>query len=169
MAARVAGDVRMRRLAPLLAIVASLLAGTASAEVVNIPASQDNTMYSEDGSRSNGAGDHFFAGRTKDGFDRRALIAFDVSGAIPAGSIVNSVTLDLYLSRARSQNDDVSLHAVLAAWGEGTSHASGEEGGGAAATPNDATWTHRLYRHGGGRPGLAGRDPLQPRVARDRE
>jgi hypothetical protein len=39
----------------------------------------------------------------------------------------------------------VSLHRVLADWGEGTSDAAGNEGQGAPATPNDATWTHRFF------------------------
>jgi hypothetical protein len=39
----------------------------------------------------------------------------------------------------------VELHKLLADWGEGTSHAPGEEGDGAPATPNDATWRHRFF------------------------
>jgi hypothetical protein len=38
-----------------------------------------------------------------------------------------------------------SLHRVLETWGEGTADASGGEGGGAPATPGDATWSHRFY------------------------
>ena len=40
---------------------------------------------------------------------------------------------------------NVELHKLLADWGEGTSDASGEEGTGAPATTNDATWRHRFY------------------------
>ena len=39
----------------------------------------------------------------------------------------------------------VELHKLLADWGEGTSIAPGEEGDGAPATPNDATWRHRFF------------------------
>ena len=39
----------------------------------------------------------------------------------------------------------VELHKLLADWGEGTSDATGEEGQGAPATTNDATWRHRFY------------------------
>jgi hypothetical protein len=124
------------------------VAVTAAADVVTVGASQDNTIFSEDGTLSNGAGDHFFAGRTKGTNNtdlRRGLLAFDVAAAVPAGSTINSVTLTLFVSRERTGDQTVFLHRVQAAWGEGTSHASGEEGQGAAATTNDATWTHRLW------------------------
>ena len=39
----------------------------------------------------------------------------------------------------------VELHVLLADWGEGTSHAPGEEGEGAPATTDDATWRHRFF------------------------
>ena len=112
------------RLLPLLPF--ALLAPLARADVVTLGAIRDNTIYSESGSESNGAGNSFFAGRTKDGPIRRGLIAFDVAAAIPAGATINSATLTLYMSRTRTQNQTVSLHRILAAWGEGTSHAAGE-------------------------------------------
>jgi spore coat protein A len=129
-----------------LALALTLLgSGAASADVVNLGASHDNTLYSESGTESNGAGEHLFAGATKDGALRRGLLAFDVAAAIPAGSTIQSVTLTLYMSRTRTQNQTVALHAVVASWGEGTSNAGGEEGAGAPATPGDATWTYRFY------------------------
>ena len=39
----------------------------------------------------------------------------------------------------------IELHKLLADWGEGISQATGEEGQGAPATPNDATWRHRFF------------------------
>jgi spore coat protein A len=131
-----------RRLAVLSPVI--LLSIEAPADVVTLAASADNTIYSQSGTVSNGAGDHLFAGATRDGFLRRALIAFPTD-AIPAGSTIHSVTLTLYMSRTRTQNQAVSVHRLLAEWGEGASHAGGEEGGGAPATTGDATWTHRLY------------------------
>jgi spore coat protein A len=132
----------------LVSICLTLVAGSAAAIVVTVAPSQDTSIFSEDGSLSNGAGDHLFAGRTKgtDGTDlRRGLLAFDVAGSVPAGSTINSVTLTLFVSRERTGDETVSLHRVQAAWGEGTSHAAEEEGRGATATTNDATWTHRLW------------------------
>jgi spore coat protein A len=127
-----------------LALLGSL-GHPAEATVVSLSASSDNTMYFEDGAASNGAGDYVFTGATDDGFARRALMRFDIS-SIPAGSTINSVSLVLYCSRAKQNTAyTTSLHRALADWGEGTSHAAGEEGQGAPATTNDATWTHRLY------------------------
>ena len=115
------------------------------ATTVNLNADQDNTMYAENSLNSNGAGDYIFAGATDDGFARRALVRFDVS-AIPPGSTINSVSLRLFCSRAKQNTGyQVAMHRLLADWGEGTSHAGGEEGQGAPATLNDATWTYRFY------------------------
>jgi hypothetical protein len=98
------------------------------------------------GALSNGAGSHFFVGATGDGLTRRALITFDVAAAIPAGSTVNSASLTLRMTQtSNTTGTNVSLHRALADWGEGTSRASGNEGGGAAATPGDATWIHRFF------------------------
>jgi spore coat protein A len=143
---------RRSRIACAAAIV--LVAGVSRADLVTVGTSQDNTLYSEAGDTSNdlsnGAGFYMFAGATKDSSPgspvlRRALVAFDVAAAVPAGSVINSVTLTLYMSRSRTQNETVDLHRVQAAWGEGASDAGGEEGAGATATTNDSTWSHRFW------------------------
>ncbi len=115
-------------------------------EVVTLNPSKDNTLYEDPaGSRSNGRGQHLFVGQNNGGKKRRAVIAFDVPGALPAGAAVVSATLSLNLSRTHSGPQPVSLHRVLADWGEGTSDAGGNEGGAAEATRGDATWLHRFY------------------------
>src|SRR3989304_3919394 len=58
---------------------------TAEAATATIGASKDNPLYSESGSLSNGAGSYIFTGRTRDGLNRRTLIAFDIAGNVPAG------------------------------------------------------------------------------------
>src|SRR6266511_5476316 len=86
-----------------VALILALAIGhptTAAAITVAISASQDNTLYeSATGATSNGVGEYLFTGRTKDGFIRRTVIAFDVAGSIPAGATISSVTLQLHLSR----------------------------------------------------------------------
>ena len=95
---------------------------------------------------SNGAGNHFFAGRTGQGYIRRAVLAFDIAGSIPPGSAIISVRLSMHLSRGGGNGTPtIELHKLIADWGEGTSVASGQEGQGALATTNDATWRHRFY------------------------
>jgi len=121
------------------------LAGPAAADIVSLQASKDNSLYSESGSLSNGAGNYFFAGRTNSGNTRRGLIAFDVAAAIPAGSTITQVTLTLYMSQSQAGLETVALHRVLTDWGEGTSAAGGQEGGGGSAADGDATWLYTFY------------------------
>ncbi|MBC7773720.1 MAG: DNRLRE domain-containing protein, partial [Pyrinomonadaceae bacterium] len=120
------------------------MVGTATADTVTLVAAADNTMYQGSNTRSNGVGSHFFVGRTDENRLRRGLLRFDLS-SIPAGSTITNVSLRLWMSRTRGPATNVTLHQVLAAWGEGASNASDEEGEGAAAQSGDATWSHRLY------------------------
>jgi hypothetical protein len=144
----------MRSSKTLLALIVATTFGctaasSANAAIINIMPSKDNTLYEfdpADGDHSNGAGFHFFAGETVMSELRRGVLAFDIAGSIPPGSIITSVTLSMNMSRTISETPRiVELHKLLADWGEGTSHAPGEEGDGAPAMPNDATWRHRFF------------------------
>src|SRR5438067_3442148 len=134
-------------------ILAVILVGIGSslavADIVNINPSKDNTLYEyvlADGDKSNALGDHFFTGETAMSELRRGVLAFDVAGNVPAGSTITGVTLSMHVSRVPNNTArTVELHRLLADWGERTSQASGEEGIGAAANPNDATWRHRFF------------------------
>lgn len=116
-----------------------------SAEEIQITPDKDNTIYSESDTTSNGAGQFLFAGRTNNGNIRRALIHFDITGAIPAGSIIESVTLTMAVSKTRGGTVPVYLHNLTSNWGEGTSDNGLREGGGAPATKYDATWNQAFY------------------------
>jgi hypothetical protein len=122
---------------------------SARAQLASINPIKDNTLYEFDaaeGDVSNALGLHFFAGETAMGELRRGVLAFDIAGNIPAGSTILGVTLSLNMSRTGLDTArNVELHKLLADWGEGTSVAPGEEGDGAPATPNDATWRHRFF------------------------
>jgi PKD repeat protein len=125
--------------------VTVLSVGSVAADTVAIPPQIDNSIYQEDGGASNGAGDFLFIGRTQMGDLRRALLAFDIAGSLPAGSTITGVRLEMNVSRIRTSADrTVGLHRVTEEWGEGTSDAPGAEGEGTTATPGDATWTHRI-------------------------
>jgi hypothetical protein len=138
-------------LLPLVIAAALVGAGPSSAiaQLANINPIKDNTLYEFDaaeGDQSNALGNHFFAGETAMGELRRGVLAFDIAGTIPAGSTILGVTLSLNMSRTGSDTPrNVELHKLLADWGEGTSVAPGEEGDGAPATTNDATWRHRFF------------------------
>ena len=136
-------------------LASALLLGSspAAAATITLEADRDNTIFSESGVRSNGSGPYLFAGNTGLGlgFTRRALITFDVS-AIPAGARIQSATLTLNLSRASLGAGgpvDVSLHRLLADWGEAGSNSGGTEaGGGGAGAPaqsGDATWASNFF------------------------
>ncbi len=135
---------RVRLIAALL-LLGGLTVGQVAADQVTIGASKDNTIYSESDDLSNGAGDYFFAGRTDNSVDRRGLLAFDVSASIPVGSTITSVSLTLYMSRTKAGTETASLHRAQTDWGEGISHASGQEGAGGSATDGDATWRYAFY------------------------
>jgi hypothetical protein len=127
-------------LAALFALPASALAGQ-----VTLGAVADVTLYSESGTLANGAGSFLFAGNNAQSNTRRALLRFDLASAIPSGSTITSVQLVLHMSQTNAGAVTQSLHRVSAGWGEGASHASGAEGGGAPAQVNDATWTQRFF------------------------
>jgi hypothetical protein len=140
--------------ARLIALVVAAALGylgrsSASAGTVNINPSKDNTLYEYDpldGDKSNALGFHFFAGETGMNELRRGVLAFDIAGNIPPGSTITAVSLSLNMSRTPTNTAySLELHKLLADWGEGTSMASGEEGDGAPATPNDPTWRHRFF------------------------
>jgi len=136
------------RVLSILPVVAGF-PSLAPADVVTLPASKDNTLSeTSDGSLSDGAGRHFFAGRTDQspGDDvRRGLLEFDVAGAIPPGSVIHSAALELHMSKTQAGPEDVSLHRALAEWGEGASDPGGGEGSGASSEAGDATWLHTFY------------------------
>lgn len=112
---------------------------------IQITTSRDNTLYEENGAVSNGAGEFFFTGRQGGVLKRRAVIGFDLAAVIPEGALVSDATLTLRTTQGGSAANDVKLHRANSNWGEGTSNAPGDEWGGAPATTNDATWTHRFY------------------------
>jgi hypothetical protein len=142
----------MRSKTLLAAAVAAAISyagtGLASADMISINPSKDNTLYEYDpaeGDHSNGAGFHFFAGENAMGELRRGVLAFDVAGTIPAGSTITAASLTMNMSMTPAGTLTVELHKLVADWGEGTSHAPMGEGDGAPATPNDATWRHRFF------------------------
>ncbi len=131
-----------QRLAAILeVVVVCAVGGTALGDQASITSAGDTTLYSESGTLSNGAGEHMFTGFTSGGPERRSLIRFDIAQAIPAHSTINSVSLTLALSTTTTATSTVSLHRLVAGWGEGTSNAGEPGGQGTTGTPGDATWT----------------------------
>ncbi|MDP6538973.1 MAG: DNRLRE domain-containing protein, partial [Planctomycetota bacterium] len=119
---------------------------SARADVLDTVADRDNTIYADGaGDHSNGQGDFVFAGtQASKGLARRALVRFDL-GAIPAGATVNSAEVFLRLSHTIAGPEPIAAHRLAEDWGEGASHAPGQEGGGTPAAPGDATWMSAFH------------------------
>jgi hypothetical protein len=128
----------------VVAMVSLLGIESAMADTVTLTPVKDNTIFSRNDEASNALG-ILFTSTNGQGNIRRALLAFDVAGHIPAGSIVTSARLTLTLSQAASGSGvlDHGLHRLLQGWGEGNSQSSG--GNGAPASPGDATWAARYF------------------------
>jgi FtsP/CotA-like multicopper oxidase with cupredoxin domain len=132
------------------ALVSALLACLfssipAHAAFKDLPASKDNTLFqSATGDLSNGAGEWIFAGKNDKGLIRRIVMQFAVSESLPPGATIDSVSLNLFLSRSKlNTSKTTTVFRLLASWGEGRSNAAQNEGGGAPADTGDATWIHR--------------------------
>jgi hypothetical protein len=126
-------------------VLALVSTSRVEAGVTSITPLRDNTLFQDaQGDTSNGSGPAFFAGNNGQNLVHRALLAFDIAGQIPAGSVVDSVVLTLQVSSSpETVPRTIALHRVLADWGEGSSYSAG--GSGAPATPGDATWLHAFY------------------------
>lgn len=68
-----------------------------------------------------------------------------MTGRVPTDATVTGAELNLNLSRTTAGAVEVTVHRLLADWGEGASDASSNEGGGAPAAEGDATWLHRFF------------------------
>ena len=118
------------------------------ADTVHIPADRDTTLIEfEAGQTSNGSGPSFFAGHTNQAESgiRRGLVRFDVAAALPENALIGRAFVSLFQSSGNASPSAVSLHRVLADWGEGASFSAG--GSGAPAEENDATWLHTFYAY----------------------
>ncbi|MFQ5599624.1 MAG: DNRLRE domain-containing protein [Candidatus Krumholzibacteriia bacterium] len=134
----------------VLLVLSLFVIPSVAAEMVTLGAVKDNTLFENlQGSLSNAIGDGMFAGTTRTGARRRALIEFDIAGNIPAGATVDGAQLVLSMSKTVAAGQTVSLHRVLSDWGEGTSNSTGGGGGGGGAgapsTTGDATWIHTFF------------------------
>ncbi len=119
------------------------------AATATIGAVKDNTIFQSNSSNSGGGSAGIHVGTNGMGSPRRGLIAFDIAGNVPVGSIVTSVQLTLYLGSAPlADYHDISIHKLNKDWGEGTAGNSnpaiGGSGQGSPASPGDATWSHAM-------------------------
>jgi hypothetical protein len=133
-------------------------------ESISLPASRDATLFETEPNNSAGGADFFISGTTQNRTQNRALLQFDIASAVPAGSQITSVGLQLEVTRVPGDGFEASLfgfHRILQSWGEGDTIVTDNMGGlGAPAAPGDATWLDRFFGAGvpwsvpGGAPGI---------------
>lgn len=135
------------------------------AKTITIEASRDAPLFAGSPDANHANDDHFFVGRTRMGDVRRALIAFDVSSAIPAGSTIKSVKFQLTVDKTHPGGQPMGMHFVTAQWVESASWNSRQPGtkwtkaGGdfratASATTNVSGQLDGLFPHSWESPGL---------------
>ncbi|MEZ6060012.1 MAG: SdrD B-like domain-containing protein [Planctomycetaceae bacterium] len=118
-----------------------------SAVTVQVPASQDTTLYNDQPEDANGAGQFLLTGTAGDGDPgKHALVEFDLESLnIPSGATIVDAVLTLNLAESLGPSVAVSVHLVTTAWGEAGSDAPGSEILGAAAQQFDATWIYAFF------------------------
>jgi hypothetical protein len=142
--------VRIQELLSKWAVAGLVLAWAAagSAEVISLHPVADATLLEVNPSNSAGGAGFFLAGTTQNRTRNRALLQFDVAGALPLGAQITAVGLQLEVTRRPSDGFEPSLfglHRVLRPWGEGTTVPYDNPGGlGAIGEPGDATWLDRF-------------------------
>lgn len=129
-----------------LLLLSSAFAPPPATESVIIEPGRDATLIEHpEGALANGSGPFFFAGRTNQSQNgtRRALLFFDLEAALPDDAILVSASLTLFLAPSNPGPRAITVHRVLADWGEGASASAG--GGGAPAETGDVTWIHTFF------------------------
>jgi hypothetical protein len=134
---------------------AASVAADASAATITVGASRDGTIYSNHTDRGSGGGNALISGTNGQDDPRRALLAFDIAGHVPAGAKICGVTMSLELGALPTDPTEMSLietHRLLADWGEGTTQQQippndslGGTGQGAPAAGGDVTWSSRFW------------------------
>jgi len=89
---------RVWAIRPIFVLGAALQIAQAPAwgETVTLTPVKDNSIFSSNEANSNALGD-LFSGTTGGGNAQRCLLAFDVAGQVPAGSVITAASLTLAL------------------------------------------------------------------------
>jgi hypothetical protein len=137
-----------------------MAASFARASVVTIGASQDamifGTSSDADTGNASGKGPVLVAGADGNSNKNRALIAFDIASAVPAGAMISNVTMTLSLAQIAGSKGNTypsrtfRLFDLRQAWGEGnsglpTSTSLVGVGQGYPRQTGDSTWDYAFY------------------------
>jgi hypothetical protein len=122
--------------------IVALAALSARADVItNLACVADTTLQQDFPDNNLGGADSFTAGGRNQGGPTRALLQFDIAGAMPAGATIHSATLTVTVIAVNGPDSTFAVHRLLAAWGEGT---GADFRGGSPGGDGEATWNVRL-------------------------
>jgi hypothetical protein len=126
-----------------IAAVLACLGGVPSSGQQNVallPAA-DTTIHEAFPDNNFGGGSTFTSGGRNMGGRARALLKFNVAGALPPGATIVSASLTLTVTAANGPESTFELRRLLADWGEGS---GSDFGGGSPGGAGEATWNNRL-------------------------
>lgn len=140
----------LAKLSLVATAIVTTLSSTTAQSSVTLVSNKDTTLFEDAaGSLANGGGSGMFIGRV--GFQgnfgiRRTLIQWDIAGSIPAGSVITSAQLDIWVDQSSAFLPiTTEAHRVTSDWSEGTVVAPGNGGAGGPAAAGESTWLHSNY------------------------
>ena len=141
-------NTRLRAAATAAALVMSCAVFTTPvrADTVSLNPSGDTSLLEYFPENNFGGQLYFNAGTTQNGPRNRGLLRFDLASLLPAGAIINTVSLTLEVVGQPVDGDASStfeLHRMLRDWGEGTGSGNPPSLG-RPAIEGEANWTHRF-------------------------
>jgi len=139
----------MALLQTCLAMAILFLVSYVRAEIIELPASADTTLFEPYPTNNLGAVLSTAAGTTARNKRTRALYRFDVAAHVPSNAIIAAATLRLTVVRTPSGGGGISstfgLYRLLRAWTEGNKSTGGI---GAGASSSETTWLARQHPAG---------------------
>ncbi len=132
----------------LVAVIGlSLLPVSARGESIILNPVADTSIFEKAPENNLGGTQSLAAGNTAAPDPARALLRFDVQAALPAGSRITGVFLELKVVRVSGLVEPATfdLHRMLVGWGEGDKGTGSVTGTGSAASAGEATWSSRFH------------------------
>lgn len=131
-----------------LALAVGFSAQIGRADTVQLAPTADTTLIAVSPDNNLGGKSYFNAGTTQNFTKNRGLILFDPLSVIPAGAVIQSVTVQFEVLGQPVDGyaaGTFGLHRMLASWGEGDKNPSTQVGLGLPASVGEATWNSRFH------------------------
>ena len=130
-------------------LVCGLAVSRLCADSISLIPVADATLFEVAPSNTLGGADWIASGTTQNYTGNRAVMKFDVAGALPAGSEILGATLTMQVTgvpRDGFATANFTVRRLFTSWGEGTNVSDDilHPGLGSPAPPGAATWLHRF-------------------------